>query len=437
MNQYNIQLVTVLGFLFSVNALNSTASMPFDESPINYSTSEVTDPISKLQKAIDDEKVKLEFSESNGYLKSVLKALNVSETSQTLVFTKTSFQRERIGPDKPRAVYFSDDMYIGWVQGGKVLEISAVDPKQGAMFYSLRQREKSKPRFIRHTSECLQCHGSSMTRSIPGHIVRSVFSDQAGFPVLRLGSHLVDHDTAFQKRWGGWYVSGTHGKQRHLGNTFIKSEDAEDTDDLDLDSGANVTDLNKYFDTTPYLTPHSDIVALMVLEHQTRAHNLITEASYATRRAVQEQGILNELSGDPKDKPLPFVERRLSHTGERLLKYLLFTEQAKIEPIKGTSGYAQYFSNRGPKDSKGRSLFQLNLQSKLFKYPCSYLIYSDAFNQLPERMKDYLYNRLHDIFTGKDQSPDYKSLTDQDRKAVLEILLETKPDFAAHFKKRS
>lgn len=413
------------------------AGSPYDESPIHYSKGEVSDRVHMLKQKIESGEVELAYDKEHGYLKALLDALEVPIESQMLVFSKTSLQREGIGPKTPRAIYFSDDVYIGFVRGGKVLEISAVDPKQGAIFYTLRQRSRSKPVIMRQTSECLQCHGSSMTRNIPGHVVRSVFSDEKGFPVLRMGSHLIDHDSPFKDRWGGWYVSGTHGEQRHMGNVYLSGGDDDDEElELDVERGANVKDLGKLFDTSAYLSKHSDIVALMVLEHQAHGHNLITEANYATRRALQEQAVLNELSDDPVDKPLPFVERRLSHTGERLLKYLLFVDEAKLtDEVKGTSGFAEKFAKRGPKDSKGRSLYQFDLKTRLFNHPLSFLVYTKSFDGLPKRMKRYLYQRLYEILSGEDQSEDYASIGSERRAVLFEILMETKPDFAEAVRK--
>jgi hypothetical protein len=168
-----------------------------------------------------------------------------------------------------------------------------------------------------------------------------------------------------------------------------------------LPSGANVTDLHGRVDVDPYLTPHSDIVGMMVLAHQTSVHNLITRAGYDARVAERE--------GDRN-------ESRVRTVGEPLVRAMLFAEE---------------FVARGPRDSKGRSLRDLDLERRLFKYPLSYLIYSESFDALPAPVKGYVFTRLRDVLTGADQTPEFSHLSAADRAAVLEILTETKPEFAA------
>ena len=213
-------------------------------------------------------------------------------SSQVLVFSKTSLQVSRISPRTPRAVYFNDDVYVGWVQRGGVVELSAADPVLGGTFYSLKQEQAEFPVLERETAHCLQCHGSTHTRRTPGHMVRSVYSDEGGLPVYRLGTFLNDDTSPFSERWGGWYVTGTHGSMRHMGNVWMdKSSEAEQ---LNRDAGANVTDLSGLVNTGPYLTGDSDIVALMVLQHQTTMHNVLTAASHAGRITALDAVTMNK-----------------------------------------------------------------------------------------------------------------------------------------------
>jgi len=397
----------------------------FEQPPVNYSKQQTHDPIARLQKQIDDGKATLEYDERHGYLPAVLKYLNIPVSSQMLVFSKTSFQQPKITPFLPRAIYFGDDAYIGWVQSGDVVEISAVDPTQGAIFYALEQKKVANPKFIRMTDRCLQCHASSLTQGVPGHLVRSVFTDEAGFPVFRAGTFRTDHRSKISNRWGGWYVTGTHGKQRHMGNVMAK--DMDEPDKLEIDAGANITDLSQLINVTPYLTPHSDIVALMVMEHQVTMHNLITNANYEGRYALHYAKALNKALERPADYLSPSTLRRIHHAADQLLAYMLFSEEAAItEPIKGTSGFASDFTKAGLRDKKGRSLRDLDMKRRLFKYPCSYLIYSPAFDGLPPQTRKYIYTRLRQILTGQDKSKTFAHLSDADRKAIYEILRDTK-----------
>ncbi len=404
--------------------LSGSFTFPLESDAIRYGVPAKRDPIALLQKKLDAGQIQLLFDEKHGYLPSVLKALGVSTQTQTLVFSKTSFQFNRISPSTPRALYFNDDVYVGWVQNGEVVEISAVDPERGAIFYSLDQRPVSKPRFDRR-DECLQCHASPRTLGVPGHLVRSVYSDNEGFPQTQAGGFVTDHRSPFAERWGGWYVTGTHGEQRHLGNVMV--EDKSHPDRLNIEAGANIVDLKGIVDASPYLTRHSDIVALMVLEHQTRMHNLFTRVSYETKVALRSQTEMNKALGRPAAEWSDSTKRRIYSPTEVLLRYLLFVEEPElVSPIRGTSGLEHSFAANGPRDSQGRSLRDMDLKRKTFRYPCSYLIYSDAFDAIPQPARDYLLRRLWEVLTGKDNSPDFRSLRREDRQAVLEILRETK-----------
>ena len=185
----------------------------FERAPINYSKATPNNPLARLQAQMDAGKVQLPFHKDRGYLPTLLKTLQVPESSQVLVFSKTSLQRSRISPKSPRALYFNDEMYVGFCQAGQVLEISAVDPKLGAVFYTLDQQEADRPKFARQTDACMLCHASSQTKNVPGHILRSVYPDRGGEAILSLGTLRIDQTTAIDRRWGGWYVTGKHGKR--------------------------------------------------------------------------------------------------------------------------------------------------------------------------------------------------------------------------------
>ncbi|WP_422927210.1 hypothetical protein [Singulisphaera sp. PoT] len=398
----------------------------FEQPPINYSASTPDNRVSRLQAAIDREGVGLRYDAKFGYLPDLLKRLEIPVESQMLVFSKTSLQRERIAPRTPRALYFNDDVYVGYCHNGKVLEISAADPQLGAVFYSLEQDRDEAPALTRETQSCLQCHVKSQTDGVPGHIVRSLFVDSGGQPILSEGSHSVDDTTPIENRWGGWYVTGTHGQQAHMGNLIIPDRDAAKP--WSNDDGRNVTDLGRRIRPGNYPTPHSDIVALLVFEHQTHIQNLMTKASYATRQALHYEAEFNKALGEPATNQLESTSRRIEGAGEKLLRGLLLVEEAPIQtPIAGTSGFAESFPRRGPRDTRGRSLRDLDLKSRLFLHPCSYQIYSSQFDALPPRMKQYISRRLHLILDGQGGKP-YESLTPDDRKAISEILAETKPD---------
>jgi len=407
----------------------------FEHAPIQYSKSIPKDPISKLQTKLDSGVTKLDYSEEHGYLPALLKALNVPIESQTLVFSKTSLQLRHITPKTPRAIYFNDDVYVGYCHSGDVLEFSAVDPQLGAVFYTLEQQQKSKPQFLRQIDRCLICHASSRTSNVPGHLVRSLFVDSSGQPMLSGGSHSVDHTPPIEQRWGGWYVTGRHGSQSHMGNLVIRTRDAPR--DLDNSQGHNVMHLKDRFDTGMYLSPHSDIVALMILEHQAMVHNRLAKANFTTRMALDYEVTINKALEIPAGKRLESTIRRIQSAGDDLIEGLLMVGEAKITaPIIGTSGYAEKFSQSAIPDKRGRSLRDLDLTQRLFKYPCSYLIYSQAFDDLPVEMKEYVLEKLWQILNGVDKSKKYAHLSDADRLALIQILCDTKPGLPPYWKKQ-
>jgi hypothetical protein len=398
----------------------------YEQPPIEYSQSQPDNPVSRLQAELERGERQLPYDDERGYLPAILDALDVPVESQMLVFSKTSMQRTRISPRTPRAIYFNDDVYVGYCQSGEVVEIAAADPKLGAVFYTVRQ-EPASPALARQTQSCLQCHGAAQVQGVPGLLARSVYVSPAGMPLLSEGSHRVDHTTPLKDRWGGWYVTGRHGSQTHLGNLIVRDPDARQS--FANADGMNLTDLTGRFNVARYPTPHSDLAALMVFEHQAYVHNLITKANFETRRALHYEAELNRALGDPLDTRLESTTRRIAHAGDKLVEGLLFANEARLaEPISGTSSFAERFAERGPRDRQGRSLRDFDLETRMFKYPCSYLVYSAAFDGLPDAMQRYVAERLRTVLTGRDASGAFTHLSADDRAAILEILTETKPE---------
>lgn len=407
--------------LFVATAVLSAQLPPLAEQAVAYSKTAATDAVARLQQRIDSGDVRLEFDPAHGYLPAVLRALDVPTSSQGLVFSRTSLQVDRIAPWTPRAIYFNDDLYVGWVQGGPIMEIASVDPVLGGVFYTLSQEESEHPRFERQKHTCLQCHdSSSSTGGVPGFIMRSVVTDRYGYTVAT-DTGATSDQTPLSKRWGGWYVTGSDGGLSHMGNVMAPALAHEMGNvqtylaKANLD-GRTVPDLKERFDTEPYLTPHSDAVALLVLAHQTSVHNLLTLVKYESKKSSQ-------LGGDP-------VAPNVRYLADQLVRTMLFVKAAPYPgPIGGTSAFAKEFAAEGPRDREGRSLRDFDLRQRLFKYPLSYLIYSESFDALPPAVKSYIAQRIGGVLSGADQSPDFAHLTPADREAIRAILGETKPGF--------
>ncbi|MGC4080606.1 MAG: hypothetical protein QM736_00435 [Vicinamibacterales bacterium] len=363
-------------------AVRNQGFVPFSDEPINY-RADPDDPVARLQKRLDDGKVALAWEPRNGYLESVLSQLQIDSTSQMLVFSKTSFQYKKISPSTPRALYFNDDVYVGKVHGGKALELISFDAKQGAIFYLLDEEAQAKPRFQRAELDCTVCHVAPTTRNVPGVLVRSIYPMPTGTQALRTPAFLTGHDSPLSERFGGWYVTGSVGRQRHLGNVVVT--DTANPLAVDREAGANIASLEGRIDTAPYLTPYSDVVAQLVHAHQTQAHNLMTLTNYQTRIALYEQAARNRAEGRPESEISPETRRRIEAPAEELVRYLLFAGESELtDAVKGSSGFAEAFAARGPRDRKGRSLRDFDLQTRLFRYPLSYLVYTDAFDALPD-----------------------------------------------------
>jgi hypothetical protein len=404
-----------------------------EQEPILYSKTPPHNVVSQLQEQLATGKTKFQYDPDFGYLKDLLKELKIPLSSQLFVFSKTSLQRGRITPKTPRAIYFNDDVYVGFCLHGVVLEISVADPALGTAFYTLDQEQEEQPVLTRQTESCMVCHASSHNYGLPGHLVRSVHPDRTGEPLLASGSFRTDQTSPFAERWGGWYVTGKSGNQKHLGNQiFLGRHDPEEETNLPTQ---NVTDLSPFFTTGLYLSGHSDLVAHLVLQHQTNMHNRITRAALETRQALHYQADLNKALGEKPGTQFDSTKSRIQTAGDDLLKYLLFAGEAKLaEPVEGTSTFARDFTARGPKDSHGRTLREFDLKTRLFRYPCSYLIYSPSFDQLPAAVHNYVLQRLFDILTGHDQDKVFSHLSDQDRRNILAILRETKPQLPAYWR---
>lgn len=442
---FRLLILATAAFVIAVTASTGLAERQLpsaaEQEAIAYSASTPTDPIAQLQQRIAAGEVELDFDEQHGYLSSLLSYLEIPVSSQGLIFSRTSLQVDRITPWSPRAVYFNDDVYVGWVQGGPVIEIASVDPTLGAVFYTLPQDASEPPTFERQTTTCLMCHdSSSVTGGVPGFIVRSVVTDRYGYAISTLHEGPTTDRTPLEDRWGGWYVTGSSGTGRHAGNTMspllshevgnVKNHVAE----LDLRSGGNLTDLSPRFSTKPYLSPHSDIVALLVIAHQATIHNLITIANYETRKALDDEAIVVKVAGRELEpgEHLDSTMIRVERAAEPLVRGMLFVKAALLDaPITGASGFTSEFSSRGPRDRDGRSLRDLDLERSVFRYPLTFLIYSDSFDALPSLVKDHVYRRLREVLSGEDTGEEFVHLTVSDREAILEILADTKPDFAA------
>jgi hypothetical protein len=409
MSRWVVGTVGILLWITAIVSAQLTDSIIEPRHPAIGYFGESNDRVARLNRKLQSGETTLQFEERTGYLRSLLAALGIPIESQVALFSGTSLQARIINARNPRTIFFNDSTAVGWMAGG-LIEVASLDPKQGAIFYLLPQQTTPPLRQLARDPRCLTCHYSLATLGVPGFLVRSIPSSPNGMIMPWLGNYTTDHRSPLGERWGGWYVTGRGG--RHLGNAPIEDRTLQDVR-ID-DSNLNVTTLENRFDTRSYLSPHSDIVALLVFDHQMRMMNLLRRLGWEARIADDEGRTMAALN----DAVTEAVD------------YMLFVDEAPLEGIKGTSGFAERFGALGPRDSKGRSLRDLDLQRRLFRYPCSYMIYSEAFDALPEAARNAVYSRLLQVLSGQDTSAKYRHLSAADRQAILEILRETKKDSA-------
>lgn len=382
---------------------------------IAWSTAPVRDPMAKLLEQLQRSGEQLQRQEGPlGFLPDLLARTGLRDESQMVVFSKTSFQADVISPKNPRAIYFGDDFTVAYVPGGRSLEIAAVDPTLGPVFYTLTADANGKAVVSRGRDVCLRCHQGPNTEGVPGIYVGSVVPGPTGAPLRNQSAIITDHRSPFDERWGGWFVTARSGEPESRANAV--AFDPADPGTLVRNGPPNLASLRGRFDLNAYVAPTSDLVALMVFEHQTLVTNLTTRVGWQARIA--------EHDGTPISAPL-------RADIEALVAALLFSGEAPLtEPIRGSSTFAETFVARGPRDAKGRSLREFDLETRLFRHPLSFLVYSEQFKALPASVLDLIASRLHDVLSGRDRSTAFTHLSSADHQAILEIIRETHPRLA-------
>lgn len=403
----------ILWFL-STTCFAPAAEDYWDLAPILYSDRTSTDTLASLAADLASGKTKAEGETELERLRFVLKALRVPEESQVLVFSKTSHQNALIRPDNPRALYFSANAYVGYVPGGKI-EVITQDMVLGPVFYLIGVGKEGGLKIERDLSTCISCHGTTATENVPGMQVRSVFPDEDGDPILGMGTSQVNHETPLAERWGGYYVTG-RSSLPHLGNRVYQNGGPAEP------KASKLVDLRGTINVTKYLRPTSDIVALMLLEHQCRMHNLLTSASMQYRRAYYLGRAINA-DADPDEGS---AGRVADGVADQIIECLFFKDEADSgENIEGGEAFQKSFVAQFPKTRDGRSLADFKLYQHLFKHRCSFMVYSDAFRALPPRVKQAVLGKMRQVLAG--ENPKVGWLKEPERKKIAAILSETLP----------
>jgi hypothetical protein len=387
-----------------------------DDPAIAYGTAPVRNIVDDLNRKLEDGSATLAFDGRSGYLASAIEALNLPLDSQLLVFSKASLQGRLVSPSSPRALFFSDRVVLAWVRDAELLEAAVHDERAGVVFYTLAQRRAERPVFKREF-RCLGCHMTGDTSGVPGLLMFSTTTDTGDRPLMAT----TDHRNPIAERWGGWFVTGSSGTASHLGNQVPALEGRR---------AAGLATVDGLFDPDGYRTASSDIAALLTFSHQAQMINLLTRASWEARAA--DPALHPGAAAVPGQEKL--VNDLMTGIAGEVVDYMLFVDEAPLPaPFTSRSGFAPRMSASGPRDRRGRSLYELDLQRRLLKYPCSYLIYSPAFDALPPLAKEPIYRRLWQVLSGEAREPRYGSLSLGDRRAIVEILKDTKPDLPGYF----
>ena len=412
-------LPPLVGLLSLGSYVAQAQSTPdYEQPPVSYSATAAQDAVTLLQRRLSSGALAFP-GDDRAVLKAVLRELKVPVESQVAVFSKTSLQRGRITPSRPRVLYFSDSAYVGWVPGG-LIEVTTIDPQLGPIFYSFDPQEArgAAPTFVRD-SDCLRCHGGNFVRGVPGVFARSVVTSDTGEPLLRHGSEIVDDETPFENRWGGWYVTGYTGALNHRGNVF----GSERGDQLVFELTARrPTELSEFFDTTRYLAPTSDVVALLVFEHQMAMQNSLTRAAHSARKMFDYQRSLQKTFGDPfTDEPAyDSVKSVINGAVEDVVDHLLFRRAAVLPAgVVGSDKFRRIFVAEAPRSRAGHALKDFQSRERLFAQRCSFLIYSEMFAALPRQLKTRILDRLHAALHDDDPRGRYAYLEREEKRRNL------------------
>lgn len=404
-----------------IGVVPAQAQLVYDkEYPLmGYGHNPPTDSYSRLMKKLADKGSKLPYvAEGRGYLDGLLQALGIDPSSQLLVFSKSSIKQRFISPKTPRSLFFTDEAYVTFVPGSHSLEVATMDPEQGPVFFDVTQDVTAKVPYKQETDRCLRCHDTySMTGGgVPRFLLSSEITGPDGSIISHELSEITEQATPIERRWGGWYVTGLSGKQEHLGNFIVK--DIAQLSKRPWQGLINQENLDAFVDLKAYARPTSDIVALLVLQHQVEVQNRLVRMNYEGRKLLAQNPAVGDAELQTLVKPL-------------LEAMFMADEPTLKDRVQGNSGYQQWFEKRGPATADGLSLRQFDLKTRTFRYRLSYLVYSNAVAALPDRFKTVLFRDISAVLNGDTTLVDKLVLPPDERQAIRTILQATKPEVLA------
>ena len=383
----------------------------FSYPPHNYWKRPLEDRFTKLRGDLESGRLTLDQSGERAFLISLLTALDVPASSQLLVFSTTSLQLRLISPSNPRAIYFSEDLYVGFIPGGRI-EIVSVDPEIGGIFYIFDIPRDGRPPRAERSDRCMNCHAGADTQYVPGLIIQSVIPGPGGGTLDAFRREQTGHGVPLEMRFGGWHVTGKHGLTNHWGNLVGRLS----TEGL----ATNRIEAGTRFDFARYPASTSDILAHLLLEHQTGFVNRVLEASYRAR------SYLHEGNGQVSSEHAAELDRQAGI----ITRYLFFADEAPLPPdgVEGDAAFKADFLRGRRVTAEGLSLKDFELRTRLFKHRCSYMIYSPVFHGLPNPMKQRVYSRLSEALRLEKPSKEFDYLAPVEKQAIRSILKETMPE---------
>jgi hypothetical protein len=374
--------------------------LPIGQAGVDYLSAAQSDPVARLIADVEAGKTTVSHDESTGYLPALLSALDVPVESQLLLFSRTSLQGRHIGPKTPRAIYYTDEVTIGWIPDAPIIEVMAQDTVKGSVFYSIPQTADGfHPR--REQQRCNGCHVTTRSAGVPGFIVRSFETDARGGPLS--GKARITHASPVEERWGGWFLTGKTPQQPHRANLLGKDDFAKHAEEP-LHRGA-LEELSSLTDLSRYPSPHSDVASALVFDHYGDTYNILMRVN-----AEQRLG-----------KPLNGMDG--------LVTALLLLDEAPLKgPVAGIGGFAERYAEQGPRDSAGRSLRELDLDGRVFRWGVSPLVYSRTFQELPQPARREVQTRMTALLDGREPWTGPERSEDV-RRTALAILRDTIPDW--------
>ncbi len=363
-----------------------------------------------LEKALKGE-VKFDTSSDKSFLISLLESLNIPISSQIMVFSASSLQSEIINPRNPRALYFNEDTYLGWVPGGLV-EIIAADPELGPMFYVFNRLRPGGPvPDVQRSTKCMNCHAGNATRRVPGLIAESLLVSRAGSSLETYRRDVQGHQIPLELRFGGWHLTGEHNITHHKANVMGIPNNGKN----------EITSVNpgQFSDLSLHLLPTSDILPHLIHEHQLGFENRLIYAIYTLR----------QLKSESKNMLGAAAKAEIEERAQELARYITFADEAKF-PAKGITGdpaYAKDFLRDRRMTKAGLSLKDFDMKTRIFKHRCSYMLYTDTWKEAPRELKDRVYYHMA-LYLRDQPDTQHAHLAPTERTAIRSILKETMTD---------